>query len=405
MHDADVVIVGAGLTGLRAALEISRAGLSVLVVERDRCVGGRLRTTVERGALLDHGFQVLLTGYPELSGVPDLSSLGCRSFWSGARMRLDSKEYDLLDPRRHPSAILSSLLSPIVSLRDLLKLAVFVQLAPRKEVKIAGISTAEALDQAGFSELFKGAFLRPFLRGIVLDPSLSCDAGLARFYLRMFSLGHAALPAKGIQAFPELLADNLGRQHIVLESTVSIVKKNYIVLQNGEEIAAKKVICAADALSAAALGSPEQTLPMSGTTVLYFLAEKAPFTEPLIMLNSDGKGPISNLAPLSNVQPSYAPAGTALLAASVIGEHVRRPTEELIREVKTQLHSWFGAQTATWEPIKSFTVPNALPARPRMAQGWIEKEGVYYAGDYLSYGSQNGALAAGRAVALHVLAQ
>jgi phytoene dehydrogenase-like protein len=313
--------------------------------------------------------------------------------------------YDLLDPRRHPGAVISSLRSPIVSFRDLVKLLFFVQLTSRKEVKIAGISTADALEQAGFSELFKGAFLRPFLRGIVLDPTLSCDAGLARFYLRMFALGHAALPAKGIQAFPELLADSLGRQHIVLEAAVSILRKDHIVLQNGEEIAAKRVICAADALSAAALGSPEQTLPMSGTTVVYFLAEKAPFPEPLIMLNSDGRGPISNLAPLSNVQPTYAPPGTALLAASMIGEHVRRPSDELMKDVRAQLHSWFGAQTATWEPIKSFTVPNALPARPRLARGWIEREGVLYAGDYLSYGSQNGALAAGRAVAQHVLAQ
>jgi phytoene dehydrogenase-like protein len=281
----------------------------------------------------------------------------------------------------------------------------YVQLSSRNEVQVAGISTAESLDQAGFSELFKGAFLRPFLRGVLLDPALTCDAGLARFYLKMFSLGQAALPAKGIQAFPQLLADTLGRQHILLQSAVSVITKDHVVLQNGEEIAAKRVVCAVDALAGAALGGPVQTAPMSGTTVIYFLAEHAPFSEPLIMLNSDGKGPINNIAPLSNVQPSYAPPGTALIAASLIGEHVRRPADDLMKEVRAQLHSWFGEQVVRWEPIKSFTVPNALPSRPRLSAGWAEQDGVLYAGDYLSYGSQNGALAAGRAVAHHLLAQ
>jgi phytoene dehydrogenase-like protein len=405
MHDADVVIIGAGLTGLRAALEVTRAGLSVLLVEGESHVGGRLKTTYERGAVLDHGFQVLLTGYPELALLPDLSDLECRSFWAGARMRLDSKFYDLLDPRRHPRTLFASLRSPIASMRDLVTLAFFVQGASRKGVTVAGVSTADAIDRAGFSELFKGAFLRPFLRGVLLDPSLASDAGLARFYLRMFSLGSAALPARGIQAFPELLADRLGRQHILLNSTVSVVEKDHVVLQNGEQIAAKRVVCAVDALAGAALRGPEQTVPVSGTSVVYFLAEQAPFSEPLIVLNGTEGGPIQNIALVSNVQPSYAPKGQALIAVSVIGNELRKSTDILLPEIRKQLHRWFGPQTASWEAIKVITVPNAVPARPRLTCGWTERGGVFYAGDYLSYGSQNGALAAGRAVAQHLLTE
>jgi hypothetical protein len=68
-------------------------------------------------------------------------------------------------------------------------------------------------------------------------------------------------------------------------------------------------------------------------------------------------------------------------------------------QIRDQMHSWFGAQSADWEHIRTFTIANALPARPRMSHGWYQQDGIYYAGDYLSYGSQNGALAAGRAVA------
>ena len=60
VKDADIIIVGAGLTGLRAAIEVANAGLSVIVLEREMAVGGRMRTTVVNGFRLDHGFQVIL---------------------------------------------------------------------------------------------------------------------------------------------------------------------------------------------------------------------------------------------------------------------------------------------------------------------------------------------------------
>jgi phytoene dehydrogenase-like protein len=403
MNDTDVAIIGAGLTGLRAALEISRAGLSVLVIERESTVGGRLKTTYEQGATLDHGFQVLLTGYPEFSTLPDLSPLACRSFWSGARMRVDSRFIDLLDPRRHPSTILKSLLTPVVRVSDLLKLLKFLQSATTSGAKRTGESTADALERLRFSELFKGAFLKPFLRGVLLDPLLLDDSGLAAFYLRTFARGSAALPQKGIQALPELLATTLGREHLLLDARVTSIGAGRVVLQNGDDIRARKIICAADALSAAAVGGPEQTVPHVGTTTVYFLAERPPYSEPLIMLNSDDSGPINNLAVVSNVQPSYAPAGKALISASIIGEHARLPESVLLAKVRSQLHLWFGAQTADWQHVRSFFIPNALPARARLQHGWHEKDGVLYAGDYLSYGSQNGALAAGRSVAQHLL--
>jgi phytoene dehydrogenase-like protein len=394
--DTDVVVVGAGLTGLRAALEISRAGLSVLVVEREASVGGRIRSSRVDGFILDHGFQVLLSGYPELGTIPALTSLGCKAFTPGARIRLDGKNYDLIDPRYKPGSALRTLYSPIVSLRDLVGLARMLIGAPMNLAAPCGDSTSNYLTKRGFSQLFQGAFLEPFLRGVLLDAQLTSDARLARFYLKVFSRGKALLPEQGMQAFPELLATALGREHIMLNSPVAHLRSDRVVLASGEEIRARRVICATDALSAAALGGPDQTSPHHGTVAFYFGANRPPYNEPLLMLNGDGRGPINNLSVVSNVQPSYAPPGKALICASIVGSEANRPINELEDRVRLQMHEWFGSETTEWTTLKVFSVPGALPACPRLSDGFKEANGVIYAGDYLSYGSQNGALAAGR---------
>jgi hypothetical protein len=144
-------------------------------------------------------------------------------------------------------------------------------------------------------------------------------------------------------------------------------------------------------------------MPHSGGTTLYFSAPAAPFSEPILVLNAEG-GPISTLAVLSNVQPKYAPAGRSLISVVVLGDDARLDTEALLRAVRTQLCDWYGGAVSEWDFIQRFAVPNALPSRSRMGVGWTDRSGVLYAGDYLSYPSQNGALAAGREVGEAVVA-
>ena len=80
---ADVVVVGGGLAGLSAAVNVHRAGLTVIVCEAGDQVGGRVRTDRRDGFLLDRGFQVVLPGYPELRRQVDLSALRLRPFLRG----------------------------------------------------------------------------------------------------------------------------------------------------------------------------------------------------------------------------------------------------------------------------------------------------------------------------------
>ncbi len=74
MEHVDVCVVGAGMAGLAAALQLSDAGLSVVVLEAARRVGGRVHTvaTPERSTpWLDVGGRQVGQAYPRLLGLID----------------------------------------------------------------------------------------------------------------------------------------------------------------------------------------------------------------------------------------------------------------------------------------------------------------------------------------------
>jgi phytoene dehydrogenase-like protein len=65
--DVDVVVIGAGLAGLRCAGVLADAGRDVRVWEQDGGVGGRVRTDVIDGFLCDRGFQCVEPGLPGIA--------------------------------------------------------------------------------------------------------------------------------------------------------------------------------------------------------------------------------------------------------------------------------------------------------------------------------------------------
>ncbi len=396
-----MIIVGAGLTGLRAAHRLSEAGLSVLIFERSGHIGGRMATHETAGYKIDHGFQVLLTAYPEVKQIEGADRLGCRSFSSGARVRRNGEFVDFMDPLRHPGELFTVLRSSLGTLSDYVRLF-FLTRSGGRLCSSKALSTDVALTESGFSPRFQESFLRPFLRGVLLDPLLSADFGLACFYLQMFARGEAALPEAGMQALPNLLADRIGRSHIRLNTTVNAITQNEITLDNGDSYRARHVICAVDTMAATQLGSPEQTMHHLPSCTLYFSAAKAPLHESLVVLNAES-GPIATLAVVSNVQPSYAPPGRSLIAVTAIGDTALLPEEVQRDSIRAQATSWYGEEVRDWNYLTRVALPAAVVSRPRMSVGYTEVSGVLYAGDYLAYPSQNGALAAGRSVADFVI--
>ena len=63
-HQSDILIVGAGITGLMAAQSLVQAGRQVAIVDKGRSVGGRLATRRIGPGLADHGAQFFTVRAP-----------------------------------------------------------------------------------------------------------------------------------------------------------------------------------------------------------------------------------------------------------------------------------------------------------------------------------------------------
>ena len=86
--DVDVIVVGAGVTGLSAAARLRAGGASVLVLEAREHVGGRLRTTTLEDVRLELGGQWVSADQDQVLGL--LDDLGIKTF---ARYRAGSSVY------------------------------------------------------------------------------------------------------------------------------------------------------------------------------------------------------------------------------------------------------------------------------------------------------------------------
>lgn len=382
-HEA--IVVGAGVAGLTCARALRAAGLEVLVVEASDGVGGRVRTDRVEGFLLDRGFQVLPVAYPEARRFLDYDRLDLRPFARGAIVRTGGRFRRVADPREAPLRGLRSLAGGVLTPRDLPGMLRLLRGRPDET------TAAEALRAAGISDRLRERFLAPFLRGVFLEPELLTSSRFLEFVLDVFSAGPASLPAGGIGAIAGQLAEGL---EVRVGARASAVGPGTVAL-GGETLAADAVVVAAAGL----VDEPEDG--WNAVSCVHFDAPAAPLPGPWLVLDGDGQGPVNNLCVPSEVAPTYAPRGRALVSASVLG-----PAADL-EAVSAQLRGWFGRAVDSWRHLATVSVPRALPAVPAGAR--LERApriagGLYACGDHREHPSLNGAMASGRRAAAAVLA-
>jgi len=407
-----VIIVGAGLSGLSCARRLQQHEIPLLVLDASDDIGGRIRSDQRHGFVLDRGFQVFLTSYPEAQRLLDYDGLDLRRFNPGAIVRFQGDFFELGDPWRSPRSLFSTLVAKPGSLADKLKV-VGLRMSIRRGSLDYLLRSPErrALDdirRMRFSDEMIDSFFRPFLGGAFLNAGLTTSSRAFRFLFRMFADGDAAVPAAGMAAIPKQLAARLPRGSIWLKCKVRAVQEKGVVLFDGRKLSAAAVVVATDPLEAARLLKPVNPVPMLGVTNVYFSLDQSPLRQPVLVLNGEGKGPINHLCVMSDVAPEYAPQGKALLSVTVL-EHFSSPRRRLELEVREQLEEWFGDRVASLKHLKTYRIPFALPDQTPPEHGVSEKparirRGLYVCGDYLDLASINGAMTSGRRAAESLLA-
>ncbi|MDP2133156.1 MAG: FAD-dependent oxidoreductase [Sulfuritalea sp.] len=364
MQRIDTVVVGAGLAGLNCARELSRQGHKVLICEAAATLGGRIRTEQHEGFLLDFGFEVLQTAYPEARRSLDYTALDLRPFRPGALIRYGGKFHRISDPWRDPLAVFSMLFSPIGRLSDKWRMALLRRLVLSKSIEELyerpETTAIERLREFGFSPVMIERFFRPFLGGVFFDPELSVSSRAFEFIFQAFSAGDTAVPANGMAAIPRQIAAALPAETIRTNTPVSAVDPAGVSLASGERIDAGNVVVATDSVSAARLLGLSVVPATRGTTCVYFAAPAPPIDEPMLVLNATGKGRINNVVVPSLLSAAYAPGGQSLIAVNVLGI-AAQDDARLEADLRRELGEWFGNQVTTWRHLKTLRIPEALP--------------------------------------------
>ena len=404
----EIIIIGAGLSGLACAIELLKAGKRPLLLEASDGPGGRVRTDEVDGFLLDRGFQVYLDAYPTAGQLLDLPKLDLHAFEPGALVYRAGKLHRVIDAFRRPKELLNSALAPIGSLFDKARvgrLRFSMMRTPIEDIaKSKDVSTEQYLRDFGFSSTIIDRFFRSFYGGIFLERELQTSSRMFGFTFKMFSEGSATLPAQGMGQISKQLAQRLPEDRILYDSPVTDIKGADVHLASGKVYSASQIVVATPVHQASQL-LPDLKIPDIGwrsVTNLYFSASKSPINEALIVLNGEGSGLVNNVAVLTDVVPGYAPEGQALISVSLLG----LPNEDnLPHKVKEELEGWFGTEVKSWTHLRTDQIPHALPEQLPQAAALPEVKPPYYlCGDYCVSASIEGAIISGQETAREVLA-
>jgi phytoene dehydrogenase-like protein len=407
--DVDVLVIGAGLAGLRCAGVLAAAGRDVEVWEAGDEVGGRLRTETIDGFLCDRGFQVLNPAYPELARCADVAALRLQPFEAGVAVRRERGAAVLVHPLRGPTRVPKMLISGVIRPRDLLALGRWASpaLRPRALKASHGDSTLrQSLDRRGVRGESRRVLDR-FLAGVVLDDTGSTSNAFALLLTRMFALGVPGLPEAGMQALPQQLAAPL-QGRIKFGHNVTRLERSgsrWNVQGPDAVLATDQVVVATDPRTAAGLTGRPAPL-MHGVVTDWWATDEAPATPAMLWV--DGRpappGPVLNTCVISAAAPTYAPAGRHLISASaLLAPNGAPPPEDVMRRHAAEI---LGTGEQRWELLTRHIIADALPSQPpplRVRSPVRLGGGLWCCGDHRDTASIQGALVSGRRTAQQLL--
>lgn len=279
-HTTDILVIGAGLTGLTAAFHLTRKGKQVHILECADRVGGQIHTFREDGFIFESGPNTGVVSYPEVAELFAALSPACRleTAHEEAKRRLIWKGNSF---RVLPSGLLSAVATPLFTLGDKFRIL-------GEPFRPKGTDPDEPVGALAARRLGK-SFLRyavdPFLSGVYAgDPmKLVTRYALPKLYnleqqygsFIKGTIAKARLPKTerdrlaskkvfsavgGLDNLTEAMANAIGRQHITVSAsgvTIRPAEKGWqatYTTSDGEHmICADKVVTTSGAYTLPAL--------------------------------------------------------------------------------------------------------------------------------------------------------
>lgn len=400
-HHADVVIVGAGVSGLSAAHHLIAAGVTVIVLEGAADPGGRMATEIVDGFRLDRVGQLLNTVYTEPARTPGLESLVLRPFAPGALVHTDGRTLraGALTPARALASGPRALASR--SLDQARIGAALGRLAALPEERI--LARPERTAHAALNSRSLGTTLRPLLAALLRDPELTTSSRVADLALRTFARGRLAVPEGGAATLPGLLAAALPPGTVRTGVRVRSLATNLVTTEEHGDFSCRSAVLATGARAAAELLPGLRVPDFHQVTVIHHATSATAGTLPWdgsLLLDGDPKWPVAHTAVMSAVDPTRAPAGRSLVTTTVLGP----PPPP--RTVASRLARLYETSTRDWELLAVHHTPEAVPAMPprqdtRRAVRVLA--GLYVCGDHRDSNTVEGALRSARRAAGAVL--
>ncbi len=382
---AEVLIVGAGLAGLNAAINLEAAGVDVRVIESSDRAGGRVASDVIDGFICDRGFQLINAQYPALQELNVLNELDFVEAPRVIEVCLGDRRHVIGDPRQVPWTALNRATGTVPE-----KIALLRFIAGRTK---PGDSIGHALRSTGTCY---ERVLRPFLQGVFLTDPDNVDATYGHSIIKSFVNGRPGVPRNGVGELSKALAHRVS--NIVYNTRVDGIEKTSVHTNNGT-YTANKILVATDATTATQLLDLTEVPRMAGCITWYHAVSENPSGNGRLVVDGQRRGPIINSVVMSDVSSSYAPANQHLVSTTTD----LNVTES---DVRRHLAILWGVDTYAWQFIAKYEIPAALPIHNvgrALSQSMRINDHHFVAGDHRTVPSQQGALFSGRLAAQLIL--
>jgi oxygen-dependent protoporphyrinogen oxidase len=401
MPDRDVIVVGAGISGLTTAFRLATRGIDVAVIEAGSRTGGVIETVQRDGALIECGPNSVLDTHPEIAGLIealDLTSQRIETSTASARRFVVRQGQLVALPASFGAFLATPLFSPRAKLRLLRE--PFVSRAPAVTEEAVADFVVRRLGRE-----FLDYAVEPFVAGIYAGDArrLSLSAALPRLHAleqtygslfvgqfrsararaqraeRSRAIARSFSFIRGLQTLTDALAARLpvqtGVQAAAIEPAAGSIRVRIDVAGTPQVIRARAVVLSVPAAAAAALlrdAAPEAAnalaavpyAPVASVASLYRRADVAHALDGFGFLapRSEHRRILGTLFS-SSLFPERAAAGHVLVTTFVGG--ARDPglaslaDAQLSGLVEGELAALLGARTPVAQTITRR--PSAIP--------------------------------------------